>query len=123
MVRQDILAGLRNAVERCYSIEQARNTLINSGYNLNEVNEAVAYMTGGLAGVGQQQQIQPQQTQNIKPIQPQNSAQQTQTEEKPKKKFPWMVVLLSTFLIALVIVLILVLIFKDQVTELLQKLF
>ncbi len=111
-MRQDIIAGLRNAVERGYSLDQARNTLINSGYNLNDVNESVAYMTGGLAGAGQQQQIQPQ-----------NSPQQTQTEEKSKKKFPWVVVLLSTLLIVFVIVLILVLIFKDQVTDFLQKLF
>src|SRR3989344_3443188 len=115
MVRQDILAGLRNAVERGYSLEQARNTLINSGYNLNEVNEAVAYLTGGLGGSVQQYNSQAQQ---IQPQANQNSAQQTQipNSEKPKKKFPWVVVLLSTFLIALVIVLILVLVLKDQVT-------
>ena len=118
MVRQDILAVLRNAVERGYSLEQARNTMINSGYNANDVNEAVAYFTGGLAG-GVQQQIQPVESINLgKQSQP-----QTQTEEKPKKKFPWVVVLLSTFLIVLVIVLVLVLVFKDQVSDFLQKLF
>lgn len=49
MVRYDILAGIKNAVERGYSIEKARQSLINAGYSVNEVNEAINYITGGVS--------------------------------------------------------------------------
>ncbi|UCD21066.1 MAG: hypothetical protein JSW08_00775 [archaeon] len=44
MVRQDIVAILRNALERGESIQQARKSLVNSGYNFQEVEEAIRYL-------------------------------------------------------------------------------
>jgi len=41
MVREDILAALKNAVERNESIEDAKQSLVNSGYTLQEVEEAI----------------------------------------------------------------------------------
>jgi len=37
MVRQDLIAALRNALERGETLEKARNSLLNSGYNKDEV--------------------------------------------------------------------------------------
>jgi len=48
MVRLDIIAGLKNAVARGYSIEQARTSLLNAGYSIEEINEAINYVTGGV---------------------------------------------------------------------------
>lgn len=45
MVRKDILAGVRNAVERGESFEQAKASLINAGYTRGEVEEAVAVLS------------------------------------------------------------------------------
>mgnify|MGYP001581694869 CR=1 FL=1 len=42
MVREDILGGLRNALERGETLEQARQSFINSGYPEKEVDEAAA---------------------------------------------------------------------------------
>jgi hypothetical protein len=37
MVRQDLIAAIRNALERGESIEEAKSSLLNSGYNRDEV--------------------------------------------------------------------------------------
>jgi hypothetical protein len=47
MVNEEILGGLRNALERGYSFEQAVQSFINAGYNPNDVREAAAYMSQG----------------------------------------------------------------------------
>jgi len=39
-MREDIVAGLKNAFERGESMEKAVNAFINAGYNKNEVEEA-----------------------------------------------------------------------------------
>jgi len=39
-MREDIVAGLKNAFERGESMEKAVNAFINAGYNQNEVEEA-----------------------------------------------------------------------------------
>lgn len=44
MVREDILGGLRNAIERGEDIEQARQSLINAGYPEKDVDDAVSVL-------------------------------------------------------------------------------
>ncbi|MCX8194351.1 MAG: hypothetical protein N3G19_03265 [Candidatus Pacearchaeota archaeon] len=41
MARQDLIAALRNALERGETIEQAKMSLLNSGYKKEEVEEAI----------------------------------------------------------------------------------
>jgi len=48
MVRQDLVAGIRNAMERGYNMDQAKRSLLNSGYNEGDIMEAANYLTGGL---------------------------------------------------------------------------
>ena len=48
MVRQDIVAALKNSIDRGYSLEQSKAVLINSGYSSQDVNEASSYVTGGI---------------------------------------------------------------------------
>jgi len=42
MVREDILGGLKNALERGDSLEKAKGSFISAGYPKNEVEEAAA---------------------------------------------------------------------------------
>lgn len=44
MVRQDIVAGLKNAIERGDSLENAKQILVNSGYNGDDVDAAASYV-------------------------------------------------------------------------------
>jgi len=40
MARQDLVAALKNALERGYSIQEAKNSLLNAGYNRTDIEEA-----------------------------------------------------------------------------------
>jgi hypothetical protein len=54
MAREEIIAGLRNAVERGQSIQQAMQSMINAGYQVNEVQEASRFIDLGATGTMQQ---------------------------------------------------------------------
>jgi len=41
MAKQALVAALKNAVERGYSIEEAKKSLLNAGYNTLDIEEAV----------------------------------------------------------------------------------
>ncbi|MCX8159011.1 MAG: hypothetical protein N3D20_01830 [Candidatus Pacearchaeota archaeon] len=45
MVNEEILAGLKNALSRGYSLEKAMLSFINAGYNANEVREAATIIS------------------------------------------------------------------------------
>ncbi|MFA5992119.1 MAG: hypothetical protein WC796_00250 [Candidatus Pacearchaeota archaeon] len=150
MVRYDIITAIRNAVERGESIEKARQVLINSGYNVNDVNEAVNYLTGGASNelqnaTYQNQPTQPQQTQQPQianqpkvvsqsiPTQNQNVPQKlpvqmnhlvvTSGDEAPnKKKNTVAIIILAVLLVLLFATLMLTLIFQEQVISFFQKL-
>jgi len=46
-MKEEIAAGLKNAVERGTSIDQAIQSFINAGYNAAEVNEAALLVSSG----------------------------------------------------------------------------
>ncbi len=46
-MREDIVGMLKNAIERGGRPEKIAESLINSGYNVIEVRQALAYVTGG----------------------------------------------------------------------------
>jgi len=152
MVRQDIMAGLKNALERGYSLEQAQVSLINSGYNQNEINEASNFLTSGVAPVAQQPAVrraqvpaqpaqqrqpvaQPQPVQRAQvqqpaqvmqppaqPMPPQRPAQQAQPA-KPKKPFPWKIVILVIILLAIIAALVLGFIYRQGIIDFISGLF
>ena len=47
MPRDDIIAGLKNAIERGYVIEKAKQTFISAGYSREEVEEASRFVHTG----------------------------------------------------------------------------
>ena len=122
-------------MERGYSIEQARNTLINSGYNIQDVNEAVSYITGGLAGNIQQYPTPMQQSSQLQqPQTPQLGSQQVQPQilqpnssqmQKPakKSKLGLKITILVILLIILIILLVIAIIGRDEILKFIQDLF
>jgi len=121
----DIIAGLKNAVERGYSLEQAKQSLRNSGYSEGDITEASNYLSGGFVNV----QHMPQQNhpaQNFQTTQHPNYQRQNQQMLQPKKqkgKISAFLVILILVLFVLVSFLVLSLIFKDELTQLFQNLF
>ncbi len=60
MVRQDILTGLKNAVERGYSIDVAVSSFTNAGYKAEEVQEAAALISSSVPAVQPKPAVQAQ---------------------------------------------------------------
>ncbi|HRZ86077.1 MAG TPA: hypothetical protein P5277_04855 [Candidatus Paceibacterota bacterium] len=90
MVRQDIIAAIKNSVERGSSIEQAAQIMLNSGYSANDVTEAVNYLTGGV-NPNFQNFLMPQQKSNYIPQQPPRQMppqQSTPTPQQPSRQMP-----------------------------------
>ncbi len=119
MVRLDIITGLKNAVERGYSLEQAKQTLINSGYNTQEVEEASNYLTGGFTNI--QQQVTSQQTiqQNVQMPRVYRSV----NEQPNHGKYNFLLTFLFLILFMLVSFLVVSVIFKQELISLFQDLF
>ena len=140
MTKEEIAGGLKNAMERGYSLEQAVQSFINSGYNPDEVREAANLITQG--GVSQliqpavtAQAISSQQTPLFteegvpQPPQPPQLPQEAQVpvavitaqEAKPKKK--WLVITLVVLLAVLAGSIIAITIFRDQIIKLISGIF
>ena len=122
MVRQDIVAAVRNALERGETLEQAKTTLANSGYNQGDILEAANYLTGGLGNqplenhnpVGTiKTQAAPETVKKIIPMAP----------KVKKKSSKGMIILLISIVIILIAILVSAFIFKDSLISFFQNLF
>ena len=115
-MRDDIVGGLRNALDRGETLEQATQTFVNAGYNSTEVQEAAKYATGGTLSslIHKPLEKTPEQKPIVKQLTKQISKQ------KSKSKTSWKAFLLVGLLLALVGVLILTLVFKEQLMNFLQ---
>ena len=108
MVREDILAGLRNAVERGYSLQQAVYSFVSAGYNQQEVQEAAQFVHA--SSVIAQGSIKPL-PQSTMPNVPIRAVQ-------PSRGFwsrNWKIFVLIGILGILVAFLVLTLLYKDQI--------
>ena len=132
MVREEILTGLKNAVERGQSIEKAVQSMISAGYNPAEVNEAVNYINLGSMGEIARQEIreksglpstisitqEPQSPYKPLPISA-SVIPTTPTTETPKRKIPQWIILSLIFIGALIIFIILFNLFGEKILSML----
>jgi len=116
MAKEEIIAGLENAVARGESIEKAIQSMISAGYSPDEVKDASGYVNMGTIGKINAPEIQQTEAQEIQsayareqteeqagqPAAEQaaqyqklpSSSSLTQVQEKPKsKKKTWIIVL------------------------------
>ena len=56
MVNEDIVTALKNAIDRGESLESAMQILINSGYGLQDVEEASYYISKGAISMTEKKQ-------------------------------------------------------------------
>ncbi len=130
MVREDLVAGLRNALERGASLEGAKQTLLNAGYSSEEVEEASNYLSAGSVLAVQPQQlkkpadsVQPSKSKQPPAPHPQQPAlNQQQQAAKPEKAKGqgffgrnWKIILLLGVLVVLIILFVLVLLFRETI--------
>jgi hypothetical protein len=53
MVNEEIITGLKNAIERGETLENAMQVMLNSGYNAKEVKEASVFIGTGILNIQQ----------------------------------------------------------------------
>lgn len=76
MVNQDIVGGLRSALARGYSIDEAVKSFANAGYKQKDIEEASQMLQSQIAGT------------NISPQPIWTLEEQEQVEHKPELEFP-----------------------------------
>jgi hypothetical protein len=95
MVREEITAGLQNAINRGESIEKAMQSMISAGYPQEEVQESSGYINMGTAGSVGAIASEAAQTAGYEAIEKARG-------EKPKKKKTGLVILLLIVLLLIV---------------------
>jgi hypothetical protein len=139
MVREDILGGLKSAVQKGESLKQAMITFYNAGYSKEEIEEAARVLVsqGHIFQQAQQNVTQPNSSSKIdptklppgQPIQKEsnygsNNSNQISSVQKisdyssgKKKKGNGLIILLFILLAVLIGLLVLVIIFKDSILK------
>jgi len=91
MVRQDILAGLRNALERGEILGEAKASLINAGYSREEVEEAAAT----LSKIEEMTEIE-----EVAPVPKAAAGAIVEKKKKIKKLLPYLIIVAAVIIIA-----------------------
>lgn len=131
MIKEEITAGLRQAIERGYSLEQAKQSFINAGYNSKDIEDSASSLGGLLTSIPEiafpQKQQEEKQTSSIQTQQISQTNIQTQQLPqfpKPKKsKLKIFIIILIVILLILVAGFISSLLFKDKIIEFLKNIF
>jgi len=140
MIKEEIVSGLKQAIERGYSLEQAKQSFVNAGYNNRDISDSASSLGGiitsnpEISNIPQISQMSsvpnilppeisstpPQQTPpelSQIPPQPTQLPQETQTKSKT------LVIILIVILILIVLGLAALFLFKDQILGLLNSIF
>lgn len=142
MVREDLIAGLKNALERSQSPESAVQSFISAGYNPEEVQEAYRYVNTGKPmqlqnapkpAYGQNQiqsmqqmpnsnsQTQAQQHQQAQQLQAQRQQQQNQQTQVKKSSGNKIIIIFIVLLVIIVLGLAGFLLYPDKILDLFKK--
>ncbi len=121
MVREDILWGLRNAIEKGESFEKAKQSFINAGYSREEVEEAASFINTGVLPEKEDKSLETPSSSPPSPSMSPQTGQDSKQVKKPKDSFfnklkrNYKIVVLLIILLILIAILILVLIFKEKI--------
>lgn len=115
-MNEEILAGLKYAAERGFSIEESVQSFINAGYNPSEVRETASFLSRGFAPLPTFITEETIQKAGL-PLTEQNQEQ----KKKASKKTIWIIAIL----VALVVIslAISILLFKDKFLAIIDSIF
>ncbi len=112
MANEEIVSGLKNAIERGFSLDSAVRSFINAGYNPSEVQQAASMISSGVSTIMPIQQDYYETNIDSKSQTPPSPIYQPRVKNKGRT---WVVVLLSVILILLLIGLAAIIFFKDKI--------
>ena len=132
MVRMDLVAALRNALDRGYTLQQAKRTLISSGYGTGEIETAAKYLTGGVGTTPEtmdqalqypEEEMLSEEEQIKQAVSPKEMRQYQPSEgpSETKKPSSWLIIFLVIVLIILLGGLALIFIFRNNIMEFIQS--
>ncbi len=110
-MKEDIIAGLKNAVERGYSLDEAAQTFINAGYNPVEIKEAINSLSMNATSITNQ---------NKHPYLQEVKINQNNNSNPKKKRGVWKVVLLIILFLLLIGGLVAAIIFSSEIINFLK---
>lgn len=118
MVRQDIVAGLNNALERGYSFEGAKQSLLNAGYSTEDVEEAGNYINAGSVLPMHEIQKVKKPADSVVPSKKMQQSEQQMYQSKGLGFFSrnWKIIILLGVLFVLIILFVLVLLFRETIS-------
>lgn len=97
MPKEELVVGLRNAVARGESLENAMQSFVNAGYNPQEVQEAAGEVQSGMGVTGALYNEHNDYNEQIIPA----SAQQTLQKEPKSRKWKIIIIIIIAILIVL----------------------
>lgn len=96
-MRNELVAALRNALERGSSLQKAKESLINAGYNPQEVSAAAEELTTGVSEVV----FSPKEKENVpKELPPLPPVKKTEAPKSDRKMIIALVILISLVFVA-----------------------
>jgi len=106
-MNDDLISGLKNAIERGASMEQAVNSFISAGYNPQEVRAAARELTGGdsesvMSIVGENEvksEVVKNPEEQPMSTQPQPLPTNIQKDNSEEKKRTWIIILIIAMII------------------------
>lgn len=113
-MKEEIAAGIKNALERGSSVEEAIQSFVNAGYNYNEVRQAADMIMHGATSI-----ISPLSSVPANNNPPVNGNVQTPPETKKRGK--WKAILLISILVILIIGVVASVFFKEKILELINS--
>ncbi len=119
-MNDEILAGMKNAVAKGSSVEQAAQSFINAGYNPSEVSEMASLLSSNSSQVQFKKLPEPVQVteQSGAPSSPESSG-----AEKPKQASKTMIIVLIIVALIIVGAAMGLLLFKEQFLSLIDAIF
>lgn len=125
MQRPELVGGLKRALERGYSLEQAKNSFISAGYNIEDIEDSIAELLGiaeyskyantGKTNINYENKIA---SGSIKaPVNSGNTVVNTPNivQSNPQKKNNKLIIILVVIFLALVGILLGTLLFKNSI--------
>lgn len=119
--KPEITAGIKQAIERGYSLGQAKASFLNAGYNAKDIEDSSRALGGISARIPEENFPTPQS--GAIPASSQISYQQKpQLQQQTKSsKLKILVIILAIILVLLVAGLVMTIFFKDKAIEILGK--
>lgn len=114
-MKEDLISGLKNAIERGFSLESAVKSFLNAGYNAQEVRDAAEHLSHGASSLVyseiNREHATPEQT---NPVSSDNTPIAPPLEVKKKSKHI-LIIILSIILAILGAGILSILFFKDEI--------